>query len=81
MARRDEPVFGELVAIPWGLGEVYCYVHEIYGRPDRRYVILRSEPELSHYMLDDETTVVVPLEQVRRLGPEESTSALTTTAR
>ncbi|MDP8930703.1 MAG: hypothetical protein M3O70_19580 [Actinomycetota bacterium] len=81
MARLGEPVFGELVAIPWGLGEVYCYIHEIYGRPGRRYVVLRLAPALSHYVLDDETTVVVPLEQVRRLGPDETTTALATAAR
>lgn len=81
MARRDEPMFAELVAIPWGIEEVYCYVHEIYGRPERRYVVVRLEPELAQWVVADETTGVVRLEQVRRLDADEQTRALAPAAR
>ncbi len=70
MPRRDEPIFGEMVALPWGLGEVYCYVHEVYGRPDWRQVVLRLSPELT-WVVEQETTVAMPLEKVRRLKPGE----------
>lgn len=70
--QRFEFEFDELVAIPWGVGEVLGHVQEIYGRPERRYVVVRLSPELSNYVVDEETTVVFPLEEVRRVEPSEA---------
>jgi len=64
--------YGDLVAIPWGVGEVRGHVHEIYGDAPRRYVVVRLTPELSGFVVDEETTVTMPYDSVRGVAQSES---------
>lgn len=72
MSTRSALQFGDLVAIPWGVSEVRGRVHEIYGEPPRRYVVVMLSPELSSYVVDEETTVTVPYDSVRRVEEREA---------
>jgi hypothetical protein len=64
--------FGEIVAIPFGLGEVRGRVHEIYGEQPHRYVVVILSPELSNYVVDEDTTQNVHIDSVRRLKQHEA---------
>jgi hypothetical protein len=72
MSSRSGFQFGDLVAIPWGVGEVRGRVHEIYGEPPRRYVVVMLSPELSSYVVDGETTATVPYDSVDRVEEREA---------
>lgn len=73
MSTRSKLRYGDLVAIPWGVDEVHGRVHEIYGVPPRRYVVVMLSPELSSYVVAEETTVTVPHESVRQVEEREGT--------
>lgn len=65
----DEMSHGDEVLIPWGLDEVRGRVHEVYGSPPRRQVVVELTPELSGSVVDERTTVTLPIEAVRRAAP------------
>ena len=46
-----EPLYGEIIEIPWGPRHtVRATVHEVYGQPDRRHLIVILTPEVSGYI-------------------------------
>jgi hypothetical protein len=57
---------GEVVVIPWGLDEVRGIVAEVYGIGSRARVVVELSPELSGYVVDEPTTVALPLGAVHR---------------
>lgn len=61
--------YGDEVAISWGLAEVHGTIHEIYGPPTRRHVVIMLTPEVSGDVVDEPTTVSVPLDAVKRVEP------------
>ena len=61
--------FGEEVLIPWGLDEVRGLVREVYGPPGRLHVVVELRPELSASVVDEPTTVVWPIDEVKRVAP------------
>ena len=65
----DQLSHGEEVLIPWGLDEVRGTVHEIYGTPPRVHVVVELTPELSGSVVDEVTTVTLPLDEVKRGRP------------
>lgn len=62
-------VYGDEVMIPWGSTEVRGRVAEVYGPPAKRRVLVALEPELSSYVVDEPTTVSIPLTDVKRVVP------------
>jgi hypothetical protein len=62
-----EPEYGEEVSFPLGLEEVHGTVHEVYG-PGHRHVVIMLTPEISG-VVDEPTTVTVPLDDVKRVAP------------
>ena len=58
--------YGEEVVFLWGIQEVRGTVHEIYGSGARRQVVVMLTPSMSGYVADEPTTVVIPLDEVRR---------------
>ena len=62
-------LFGEEVIIPWGLDEVRGRVHEVYGTPPLVQVVVELTPELSGSIVDETTTVTMPLDAVKRVAP------------
>ena len=69
MTAERDLAYGDEVAIPWGLSEVRGTVADIYGPPLRRHVIVRLTPELSGYVVDEPTTVSMPIDSVRKVSP------------
>ncbi|MGH9165351.1 MAG: hypothetical protein ACRDZW_07570 [Acidimicrobiales bacterium] len=63
MAQNFE--LGATVVIPWGIDEVRGTVAEIYGPEYDRRVVVMLSPELSSYVVDEQTTVVLPADSVR----------------
>ncbi len=59
---------GDTVVIPWGVDEVHGTVAEVYGNSPRVQVVVALTPELSSYVVDEPTTVTMPLSAVRRAG-------------
>ena len=59
---------GDEVIIPWGLDEVRGTVAELYGSAPRIQVVVELTPELSSYVVDERTTVTLPVAQVRKAG-------------
>lgn len=66
---KNELKYGDEVAIPWGNTEVHGRVAEVYGPPAQRRVIVALEPELSSYVVDEPTTVSIPITDVKRVVP------------
>lgn len=62
-------LYGDEVVIPWGFTEVHGRVAEVYGPPAQRRVIVALEPELSSYVVDEPTTVSLPLADVKKVVP------------
>jgi hypothetical protein len=62
-------VNGEEVIIPWGLTEVHGRVAEVYGPPADRRVLVALEPMLSSHVVDEPTTVSLPIRDVRKILP------------
>ncbi len=67
--KKDELNYGDEVVIPWGFTEVHGRVAEVYGPPGQRRVIVALEPELSSYVVDEPTTVSIPLTDVKKVLP------------
>jgi len=63
-----EPEYGEEVSFPLGLEEVHGTVHEVYGPPGHRHVVIMLTPEISG-VVDEPTTVTLPLDDVKRVAP------------
>lgn len=66
MSEQLEP--GDTVIVPWGRDEVRGTVAEVYGRAPRVQVVVELTPELSSYVVDEPTTIALPIEAVRRAG-------------
>jgi len=65
MAKSDVK-YGDVVLLPWGLdGEVAGTVQEIYGPPARLHVVVLLTPDVSGPVVDEPTTVSVPLSIVQ----------------
>jgi hypothetical protein len=64
----DHVAIGDDVVIPWGVDEVRGKVVEVYGNAPKVQVVVELQPELSSYVVDDTTTVTLPLSAVRRSG-------------
>lgn len=63
-------VFGDEVLIPWGFeAEVRGTVQEIYGPPARRHVLVLLTPDLSGYVVDEPSTVSIPIDAVKKVAP------------
>lgn len=62
--------FGDEVLIPWGFEvEVRGTVQEIYGPAARRYVVVLLTPDLSGYVVDEPSTVSMPIDAVKKVAP------------
>jgi hypothetical protein len=57
---------GDLVIVPWGLGTVVGRISEVYGPPTRRFAVVTLTPALSGDVVDEATTVSVPLDTLKR---------------
>jgi hypothetical protein len=64
---RGELEFGDTVAFRWGNSEVHGTVAEVYGLATRRRVVVALDPETSGYVVDEATTVVLPIDAVRKV--------------
>ena len=63
----DELRNGDLVAFNRGLVEVHGTVTELYGPKENRRVVIALDPEISGYVVDEPTTVALPVERVRKV--------------
>lgn len=61
--------YGDEVVVPWGVDEVHGTVREAYGPAARRRVIIDLTPELTGTVVDEQTTVSLPLDRVRKVAP------------
>ena len=67
--KTAEPLYGEIVEIPWGPRDaVRATVHEVYGQPDRRRVVVLLTPEVSGYVVAEPTTLSLPISKVKRVN-------------
>jgi hypothetical protein len=57
---------GEFVILLWGLAEVRGTIAEIYSNAARTHVVIELTPEVSGDVVDEPTTVSLPLQSVRR---------------
>lgn len=57
--------YGDVVVIPWGIDEVRATVRETYGTPDDLRVVVILSPELSSYVVDEDTTLSLRASAVR----------------
>jgi len=63
----DELKVGDLVIFLWaGVFEVHGIVDEIYGSGERRHAVLLLSPEVSGYVVDEPTTLSLPIHKVQR---------------
>jgi hypothetical protein len=69
MTTAEDLSHGDEVLIPWGLDEVRGRVHEVYGIPPRVHVVVELTPVLSGSVVDEPTTVTVPLDAVKKVAP------------
>lgn len=65
---KDEFNYGDLVAFPWGSGEIRGTVAEVYGPKGGRQVVIALDPDISGYVVDEPTTVALPVEEVHRVA-------------
>ncbi len=63
MAKSFKP--GDAVVVDWGLDHVRGTVAEIYGVGRARRVVVELTPELSSFVVDEPTTVTLPVEAVQ----------------
>lgn len=64
----SEPHPGERVLVEWGLGgQVGAEVIEVYGPPALRHVLVRLTPQISSDVVDEPTTLSVPLSAVEQV--------------
>jgi hypothetical protein len=62
--------YGDEVLIPWGPStEVRGTVHEVYGPPDRRHVLVLLTPQLTGTVIDEPSTVSLPIAAVKKVAP------------
>lgn len=61
--------YDDEVMIQWGFTEVRGRVAEVYGPRALRRVVVALEPELSSYVVDEATTVSLPIADVRKVVP------------
>lgn len=47
-------------------------MHEVYGPPTRRHVIVLLTPELSGEIVGEPTTVAMPIDAVKKVAPAVS---------
>jgi hypothetical protein len=66
MANTLKP--GDQVVVEWGLDEVRGTIAEIYGHGTARRIVVELTPELSSFVVDERTTVTLPVDAVRRAG-------------
>lgn len=65
----SEPIHGDTVEIPWGpQSAVRAKVHEVYGQPGRRHVVVILSPEVSGYIVDKPTTLSLSISKVTRVS-------------
>ena len=57
---------GDVVVFPFGGGPAKGTVEEIYGDPPRVMVVINITPELTGVGVEEPTTVVWPIDRVRR---------------
>ena len=63
-----EPQPGERVLVEWGLdSQVGAEVIEVYGPEARRHVLVRLTPQLSSDVVDEPSTLSVPLSAVEQV--------------
>ena len=62
---KDDLKIGEVVAFLWGVSEVMGTVAEVYGDKGRRQVVIAVDPDTTGYVVDEPTTVSLPIEDVR----------------
>ena len=69
MANEDLE-FGDEVLIPWGFEvDVRGTVQEVYGPPARRHVVVLLTPEVSGAIVDEPSTVSLPIDAVKKVAP------------
>ena len=69
MANEDLE-FGDEVLIPWGFEvDVRGTVREVYGPPARRHVVVLLTPEVSGAIVDEPSTVSMPIDSVKKVAP------------
>lgn len=67
---NDDLAFGDEVLMPWGFEEdVRGAVQEVYGPPARRHVVVLLTPEVSGAIVDEPSTVSMPLDAVKKVAP------------
>jgi hypothetical protein len=60
--------FGDEVLIPWGFADdVRGIVQEVYGPRARRHVIVLLTPQLSDSVVDEPSTVSMPIDLVKKV--------------
>lgn len=60
---------GDAVVIPWGIAEVRGTVAEVYGPANDRRVVVALTPEMSGFVVDEQTIVAFPIGLVRPAIP------------
>lgn len=65
-AVKNDLKVGDLVAFLWGVSEVHGTVAEVYGQKGHQQVVIALDPEVTGYVVDEPTTVSLPIEDVRR---------------
>jgi hypothetical protein len=69
MAKIDL-MFGDQVLIPWGFEDyVRGTVQEVYGPPARRHVVVLLTPEVSGTIVEEPSTVSMPIDAVKKAAP------------
>lgn len=63
----SEPKYGDVVEFRWGISEAYGRVIEVYGEPHNRQVVIMIDPEMSDYVVDEPTTISLPIDFVLRV--------------
>lgn len=64
----SEPQLGERVLVKWGPDtQVLAEVMEVYGPDARRHVLVLLTPEISSDVVDQPTTLSVPLYAVEQV--------------
>jgi len=67
MDNADETLkLGEVVTVPYGLAAIHGTVVELYCITPRAHVVVEPTPTISGHVVDQPTTVSLPLDSVRR---------------
>lgn len=62
---QTELSYDQPVLIPWGLDTVLGHVEQVYGVGPARRVVVRLQPEESGFVVDEATTVTLPIAAVK----------------